>query len=272
MVGWLGATLLVLALNWTTQSVTPRPLQYEGVGPLWHLPALETRRLYALLLGGTLLFPLLASFERRIRYFARWPRLFAACGLVGSFFILWDVAFTAWGVWGFNPRYYSGIELLGLPWEEWAFFFIVPYSCLFIYESLRWFRARPPFAHTARTIYLMLSLVFFAVAFAKWSHIYTFTTFWLAGSFTLAHLWFFSPLKPWHHYFLLAWLISWIPFVLVNGALTGSFTAQPVVVYNTAEFFGWRLGTIPIDDSIYSYLMLFAITTVYELLDKRPAR
>ena len=47
--------------------------------------------------------------------------------------------------------------------------------------------------------------------------------------------------------FLLAYLVSFLPFILINGALTGSFTKSPVVNYNPDEIIGLRIFTIPIE-------------------------
>ena len=52
-----------------------------------------------------------------------------------------------------------------------------------------------------------------------------------------------------------------IPFVIVNGALTGMFD-QMVVWYNSDHIIGLRLITIPIEDSVYALqLILFNLIT-----------
>ena len=54
-------------------------------------------------------------------------------------FIPWDIYFTAKGVWDFNPNFIIDVKFLYLPIEEWLFFIIVPYACVFIYEVLNYF-------------------------------------------------------------------------------------------------------------------------------------
>ena len=48
-----------------------------------------------------------------------------------------------------------------------------------------------------------------------------------------------------------------IPFLIVNGLLTGSFIEGEVVWYNNAENLGIRLGTIPIEDIVYAFNLLY---------------
>ncbi len=47
-----------------------------------------------------------------------------------------------------------------------------------------------------------------------------------------------------------------IPFIMVNGILTGSWIAAPIVSYNPAENIGIRLLTIPVEDVFYGFEMI----------------
>ena len=60
--------------------------------------------------------------------------------------------------------------------------------------------------------------------------------------------------------FMLTYLIALIPFLIVNSILTGSFTEEPVVWYNDTHNFGIRLGTIPLEDTVYNLLLLLLST------------
>jgi lycopene cyclase domain-containing protein len=51
----------------------------------------------------------------------------------------------------------------------------------------------------------------------------------------------------------------------VNGFLTGSWIHEQVVWYNDAENLGIKIGTVPIEDSIYALSMLL---TVFVLMEK----
>jgi lycopene cyclase domain-containing protein len=59
--------------------------------------------------------------------------------------------------------------------------------------------------------------------------------------------------------------ISCLPFVVVNGLLTGSWIEGEIVWYNNAHNLGIRLGTIPIEDLVYSMMMLLSNVFWFEI-------
>lgn len=60
-----------------------------------------------------------------------------------------------------------------------------------------------------------------------------------------------------------------IPFLVVNGILTGSGIEEPVVRYNSSENTGIRLFTIPVEDIIYGFeLMLLNLAAYLQLLSR----
>ena len=59
-------------------------------------------------------------------------------------------------------------------------------------------------------------------------------------------------------------LVSLIPFLIVNGFLTGSYTEEAVVMYNDDQNFGIRILNIPIEDVFYSFNILVLVVAVYE--------
>jgi lycopene cyclase domain-containing protein len=71
--------------------------------------------------------------------------------------------------------------------------------------------------------------------------------------------------NTWFSWFLLTYLVSLIPFIVVNGALT-SF---PVVWYNNAENLGIRIFTIPVEDLIYLMGLLLPAINIYQWLQPR---
>ena len=117
-------------------------------------------------------------------------------------------------------------------------------------------------ARVERPITLGLIAIFLAVGFLYWGHLYTSTTFILTGFFILYHFLFLD--SAYRSRFYLAFLVSFLPFLLVNGVLTGGYTEQPVVIYNPEEYLGIRITSVPLDDAVYGFLLLFGVVTLYE--------
>lgn len=225
--------------------------------------------LYFLLMVGTIAGPFFLSFDRKVAFYKRWQPLFLAIAPVALGFILWDIYFTEHAVWGFNPAYLQGIYIANLPIEECLFFVLVPYACVFIYEVMNAYfpswnmRAA---GHYFAVVFTALGLVLPFVFWGKW---YTMAAPALAALLTI---WFyFIKRVHWYGRFALAFWVATIPFLLVNGALTGSFTPEPVVWYSESHIMGPRMFTIPVEDVFYNYAMLFPIVLLYEWVQKKGA-
>ncbi|HQO50037.1 MAG TPA: lycopene cyclase domain-containing protein [Bacteroidales bacterium] len=204
----------------------------------------------------TLAFPFLLSFDRKVAFYRQWKYFFPAVFVMGAFFIAKDVLFAASGIWGFNDRYLLGIRWFGLPVEEWMFFVVVPYAIVFIYACLMAYLRFDPLLKVHRPVLFVLSFLLIVVAVIWYDRLYTSVIFILTAILLLYNLYM---RKPWLSMFLLAYLVSMLPFLLVNGVLTGSFLDEPIVWYNNSHNLGIRLFTIPVEDTIYS-LMMFLMT------------
>jgi lycopene cyclase domain-containing protein len=220
---------------------------------------------YLILLIGSLLFPLSYSFEKKIAFYKRWLSLFTAIFLVAAFFIVWDIYFTNINVWSFNEDYVIGLYIYSLPLEECLFFIIVPYSCVFIYDALNHFIKRDILAPYSKAITIVLVFTLMVIALFNMERIYTSITFILTASFLGFHYVVFKD--KYLGRFYIAYLVHLIPFFIVNGILT----AYPVVLYNQSENLGILMGTIPVEDSMYSLLMLLMNITIYEYINNKRA-
>ncbi len=258
--------VLLLAVQWSTDVVEDNQL-LRTVPELSKLPWLETSFAYLYLHLFTFIPVFLLSFDKNVHYYRKWRYLLPAILPVAIVFILWDVYFTVKGVWGFNESYLLGLRILQLPLEEWLFFFTVPFACVFIYECLNYYIRRDWLAPLEPVLTPLLIVVFLLTGAFHWSQMYTATTFLLAGFFLLHH-YIYVP-GGYRSRFYLAYLVSWIPFLLVNGILTGSYTQEPIVLYNPEEYLGIRVTSIPLDDSVYSFLLLFGTVTLYEFFQKK---
>ena len=241
---------------------------------------MDSHYTYAAILAGSLSIPLIASFLKPLVFSKNsesiWSINLACRYLVYSM----GHTFTHWGVWGFNETKHFSLKLMGLPLEEIMFFFVVPFCCLFIYENVYVYIIRSRERLSTSTMWSLISIGvgLLLIGIAHWGRLYTASTFLLAGgsliglSATRAH---------WLPAYMTAYLFSNIPFILVNGILTGSFGLEEVVWYNNAENVGSRLQevaglswtqiNIPLDDFVYSFALLLLNTAIYMYVKHQPS-
>jgi lycopene cyclase domain-containing protein len=225
------------------------------------------RWLYLTLDGLALLGPLGLSFDRRVAFHRNYRELFVAIALMMAVFVPMDMLFVHWGVWGFSPRYVLGIELGNLPIEEWLFFPVVSYGCLFIYECLRHYVRTDPLRRLHRPVLAAIAGIGLLLALTHPLRLYCSLK---VGATAVVVLWVTYWLRPAYlPRFLLTYVLSWIPFLLMNGVLTGAFIEGEIVWYAPEHILGIRIGTIPIEDAYYSLLMLLTTTIAYESLKRR---
>jgi lycopene cyclase domain-containing protein len=186
--------------------------------------------------------------------------------ITAIFFVAWDIIFTHLGVWYFNPLMITGIHVGNLPLEEILFFFAIPYSCVFLYETLSW-KIRNENISGYGTVAFYSILIFLSVSLLfNYDKIYTLICFGMLLVY-MVYLKFFG--KPgFLNTALLAYTILLIPFMIVNGYLTGMFTPDAVVKYNNEENMGIRLITIPVEDTFYGFFLFLMNVHLYELFKK----
>ncbi|WP_299620310.1 lycopene cyclase domain-containing protein [uncultured Tenacibaculum sp.] len=223
--------------------------------------------LYLLLNLGSLSIPLIYSFEKNMRFIKHWKAVLLSLTIVAAVFLVWDAIFTKNGVWGFNPDYHLPFLLLGMPIEEWLFFFCIPYASIFIHYSLEYFKPNLLISKkNTQFITLALIAVVIPVLIMNWGKAYTTVNYsFLIGTLLIGFFFGIEYLRR----FYIAFLIILIPFFIVNGVLTGTGLEEPVVWYNNNENLGIRLVTIPVEDIGYAFTMLFGNVFLIEKFKKR---
>ncbi|SOS48768.1 Lycopene cyclase [Tenacibaculum dicentrarchi] len=224
--------------------------------------------LYLILNLGSLSIPLGYSiFEKKFHFIQYFKIAFISILLIAIPFLIWDAFFTKIGVWGFNPDYYLGIKLFEMPIEEWLFFFCIPYACLFTHEVLKYL---VPQFKLSKSVTILLSSLLILIAFlllisnfGKWYTTVNFSAFLVLMFFGLKY-----NLKALQEYYP-SFLVVLVPFLVVNGILTGSFIDAPVVWYNNAENLNFRIFTIPFEDVFYAFTLLFSIQLIFNYLKKQ---
>lgn len=209
---------------------------------------------YLLINFLTIIICFVFSFHPKIRFDRYFIPFLKASVLVAVPFILWDAWFTEIGVWWFNDRYLLGIRFLGLPLEELLFFICIPFSCMFTYFcldkffNLKWNQNIEKYF----TVISILILLIFTVL--NTDKIYT----WLTFSLTAISMFYlkFIAKADWIGKVSFVYTILMFGFFPVNGVLTGTGLEEAIVNYNPENFLGIRMLTIPVEDTVYGYMMI----------------
>lgn len=211
--------------------------------------------LYLLINIASFAIPFIYSFEKKMRFIQYWKAVFLSILIVAIPFLVWDVIFTQNGVWGFNPMYYLGITIFGLPIEEILFFICIPYASIFTHYALIYFFPNLKLSNAVtRIITILLLVISVLVLVVAYPKAYSTVDFSL---FALLLLYALTTKDPILNRFYITFLCVLIPFFIVNGLLTGSFILEEVVWYNNAENLGIRVGTVPVEDAFYAFSMLY---------------
>ena len=218
---------------------------------------------YLLINFLTIFFPIVLSFDKRVAFFKSWSFVFPGLLITGLLFLFWDYLFTIYGVWSFNPEYIIGFHILDLPIEEILFFITVPFACIFVYECLNYYvkpdllkRFSSPISYFLIAFSILMLVLFY-------DRVYTLITFGLLAAVLIITE--FVVKSTIMSRFYLAYLVSLIPFYIVNGLLT----SLPIVMYNDSENMAFRVGTIPFEDHFYSLSMLLINILLFEYFRKR---
>ncbi|RYD74598.1 MAG: lycopene cyclase domain-containing protein [Sphingobacteriales bacterium] len=225
---------------------------------------------YILILFFTVVICFVASFHRRIRFHKHFGTFLLSATIVAIPFIMWDVWFTSAGVWWFNFSYTTGINFLGLPLEEWLFFYCIPFSCVFTYFCLQKF-FDPARAVVFNNVIAFAGFIMCVLAMLLYSNnIYTFITA-IVTLLTLLFLHFIAK-KEWLGAATLTYILLMPGFLSVNGILTGSGIDQPIVNYDPSEITGIRIFTIPIEDVAFGYCMFILNIYFFKLIEERKTK
>jgi lycopene cyclase domain-containing protein len=211
--------------------------------------------------------PFFLSFDQKVGYYKKWKYLLSAILSVALVFIIWDEYFTKKEIWGFTPAYIQEIYLGHLPLEEVLFFIIVPYNCVFIYEVLNAYF--PSTTLSKLTKFFAFFFVLSGFVLSTWFLDNWYTSVACGASAILTVGLYFIFKVSWYERFAIAYIVALIPFLIVNGILTGMVTENPVVWYNESHIIGIRIGTIPFEDLYYNYCLFLPIIGLYEGIKNR---
>lgn len=215
----------------------------------------------------TIIGPFALSFDKKVHFYTYFPSLFKSILPVSTLFIFWDILFTKKSIWGFTAEYISSIKIANLPLEEVLFFILVPFACLFIYEVTKSYfpklnvsKVIKPFNY----LFISLGLILIIKGIGNWYTCSAVTT-----GILLVLIFGIILKKSWYGWFVVSFLIALIPFLIVNGILTGATTPKPIVWYSENHIVGWRIITIPVEDLYYNLSLLLPITAIFEFFKNK---
>ncbi|HEX2974642.1 MAG TPA: lycopene cyclase domain-containing protein [Bacteroidales bacterium] len=212
----------------------------------------------------TLTIPLLFSFDRKVAYYRKWAFLFPAMLVTAGVFILIDIHFTSMKVWGFNPAYHSRFIIAGLPLEEILFFIIIPYCSMFIHYVFITYLPGAGLKSMHTTIIAIILIIMLLIMSSVFSRmIYTRFYSLLTAAVIIFTIVFNSHLLS--RYFI-TFLIILVPFIIVNGILTGSLIKGTVFWYDESEISGIRLLTIPVEDFLFGFSLILSNLLLAEFI------
>lgn len=212
------------------------------------------------------LIPVVLSFDKRVHFYTNWKHLFPAVILTGIVFVIWDIIFTEKGIWGFNPIHLSGVYFFNIPLEECMFFLTIPYASVFTYEVFNTYLKKDPFRHVQQHISVVLIALAGGLVIFYNEKAYTTVTAVVVAVMIVILKYVIKSNYISRFYF--TYMIILIPFLVVNGILTGTSIPEEVVWYNPEEIIGLRLFTIPVEDILYGLVLILMNISIYEAFKK----
>jgi lycopene cyclase domain-containing protein len=162
-----------------------------------------------------------------------------------------------------------GIEIFGLPIEEILFFVVVPFACIFIYESLEYF-IKDKEIYFNKWIYLSLAGIFIIVGLIFYHQDYTILAMFSCALFFIIASTIYPEILKSRNYWLYI-ILSFIPFIIFNYLLTSLIVVyyNPIAIWGGNGAWNGRFFTIPIEDFFYNFSMLSFYLLVYIYFKKR---
>jgi lycopene cyclase domain-containing protein len=201
-----------------------------------------------------LMLPLLGSFHPKLQFYKRWKFWVPAVIIPAVVFIFWDVWFTAAKVWTFNPEQVASKRLVGVPMEQVAFFFLLPFAAIFMYELVQHWAPKLILKKKHAGILSLLIVAFWLVSLSlNLSKLYPMVCFALCLP-VLTLVWYnYSDII---RRYLLVYVLLFIPLMLLNSFFVGSLGGVNILSYSDVHQMGVHLFEIPIENFSHNFLLI----------------
>ena len=217
-----------------------------------------------ILLLAVAFIPLLFKSASKTRIFPKLKYFIPAIIFSSAIFIIWDNRFTQIGVWTYNPDFFSGKEILSLPWEKWLYYIVISWVSLFVYEQVKIKFSYLKSDNLFLAISLVLLVVFGLIAFFSRLKIYTFFTFFLLTIY-FGYTLFRNRFKSHLTHFYISFFLLLIPFFILSVILV----KLPIISYGPEFTLQLRILQVPVENLVGFFLLLFINITVSEYLTER---
>lgn len=177
--------------------------------------------------------------------------------LVSVPFVLWDIWATYSGHWAFNQNYILGFQPFGIPIEELLFFVAIPLVCLGLCNLVQSKTGNEQVSKHSFLPILLLAIALAACAVLNSDRPYTLLVSSL-GVLACVGLVIEGRLIR-NKAFWISLAIVYVLFFISNTLLT----ALPVVTYGDSAIIGFRVGTIPIEDFVYNFILVSLSWLIY---------
>ncbi len=207
-------------------------------------------------------FPLILSFENKIKFYKKFLPLMISVISVGTIFLIWEIIAFNRNDWSFNREFVSGITICNLPLEEVLFYITAPYSIIFIYECVKYYlKNRTYRINFFLIIFIVMVLLLTGIIFHV--HYYTSTVFLFCG-FLISTIGLSSGGCTFTKAIAVTVLISYTYLLIAEYILT----SLPVVMYDHYSILGIRITSIPLENFVYLLSMILGWLFVYNRAER----
>lgn len=204
------------------------------------------------------------SFLTPISRYRRYKPLLFSIGVVAPIYILWDELAVIYDTWSFDKYHVIGLYFFYLPLEEVAFFLVVPFSTLLIFEVLR-AKIKGDFPKRIVTfVGLILSAFFIIFGLLYISKSYTSVASFFAAFSIITALILDRDLMVRKSLWLYI-AISYIPFIFFDHIMV----SLPIFTYGKGSIIGIRIWGIPFEEFMYVFSLLLLYTVFYDFSRNR---
>ncbi|MDX9883218.1 MAG: lycopene cyclase domain-containing protein [Prolixibacteraceae bacterium] len=182
----------------------------------------------------------------------------------GIMFLLWDIRFTQMGVWNYHTNFTMGIFYKGLPLEQWLFYLVFPLAGWVVYEMVKTRFGTLDLGTVFTAVGLLMVAGLAVAAYLYRNQAYTFSV----SLFTAVYLGYTIFRKQFQSHithFFLTYIVLLVPYFLLNGMLSWNL----VIEYHQEQVINIRVWMMPVENSVFLFLLMLIGCTVYEYFSER---